>query len=112
MKEIFILCAKAEELRNEYLHSSYAGNRRAKISARRKRGLRLKVEPADSGLLLDVADFIVYAAMELECLPMLLDIADHCLGGADFVSYTKNGVEVAKFKFGEITAQQDTKPDR
>lgn len=101
VKEIFIFCAKAEDLRNAYLHSSYAGAARARISARRKQGLKLTVEPVDAGLLLDVADFIVCAAMELEGLPMLLGIADQSSGGADYVSYTKNGSEVATFKFGD-----------
>jgi len=101
VKEIFVFCAKAEDLRNAYLHSSYAGAARARITARRKQGLKLTVEPVDSGLLLDAADFIVCAAMELECLPMLLGIADQSSGRSDYVSYTKNGVEVATFKFGD-----------
>ena len=108
VKDIFVLCAKVEDLRNAYMHSSYAGAARARISARRRQGLKLTVEPVDSGLLLDVADFIVCAAMELEGLPMLLDIADRSSGGADYVSYTKNGVEVATFKFGEVMAQPGT----
>ena len=100
VKEIIVLCAKAEELRNAYIHSSYSRTTRMRISARRKQGLKLTIEPIDSGLLLDVADFIVCAAMELEGLPMLLGIADQSSGGSDYLSYTRNGVEVATFRFG------------
>jgi hypothetical protein len=55
----------------------------------------------DSGLLLDVADFIGDTGMQLENLPMLVGLADSASGGDDYVSYFKNGSLVTTFRFGE-----------
>jgi hypothetical protein len=101
LKELLKLCWRAEELRNTYLHSSYARHERAKITAKSKQGLSLHIEPVDSGLLLDVADFIGDTGMQLENLPMLVGLADSASGGDDFVSYLKNGSLVTTFRFGE-----------
>jgi hypothetical protein len=98
--ELLNLCHRAEELRNTYLHSSYDGSERAKLSAKARHGLRIHREHVDSALLLDVADYIVYAGMELESLPILVDVADLVTGGPGFLSYSKNGSIVATFKFG------------
>jgi hypothetical protein len=99
--ELLALCWRSEELRNTYLHSSYTRRERAKITAKSKHGLRIHVESVDSGLLLDVADFIVDSGMELESLPMLLGIADLTSGGGDYVSYSLNGSVIKTFRFGE-----------
>jgi hypothetical protein len=99
--ELLKLCWRSEELRNTYLHSSYARQERAKMTAKSKHGLRVHVEPVDSGLLLDVADFIVYSGMELESLPMMLGMADLTTGGDDYVSYSQNGAVTKTFRFGE-----------
>lgn len=99
--EVLTLCWRSEELRNTYLHSSYARQERAKMTAKAKHGLRIHVEAVDSGLLLDVADFIVDSGMELESLPMLLGMADQSTGGADYVSYSLNGSLIKTFRFGE-----------
>lgn len=98
--ELLSLCHRAEELRNAYLHSSYEGGERAKLSAKARHGLRIQREHVDSGLLLDVADYIVYAGTELEGLPILVEVADRVTGGPGFVSYSKSGSIVATFKFG------------
>ena len=100
--ELLVLCQRAEDLRNTYLHSSYTAAVRAKITARSKDGLRVHLEPIDSGLLLDVAQFIVYSGMELESLPLLLDLADSIIGGADFVTYKQGNSEIATFRFGDV----------
>lgn len=65
-KELLVLCWRAEEFRNTYLHSSYAGRERAKISAKSKHGLRVHVEPVDSSLLLDVADLLCMQGWNLK----------------------------------------------
>lgn len=100
--EMFVLSRRAAELRNSYLHSSYAGTLRAKFSARSKRGLTVIKEQVSPALLLDVADFIVYAAMEIEGIPMVLGYADSTRAGADHVSYLKGDSVVATFRFGEV----------
>lgn len=102
IREMFILCRRSEELRNSYLHSSYAGTVRAKFSAKDKRGLRITKEQVSSALLLDVADFIVAAGMEIEGLPMLFGYGDSQSSGADFTEYIKDGKVIAKFRFGEV----------
>jgi hypothetical protein len=99
--ELLALCWRSEELRNTYLHSSYARQERAKMTAKSKHGLRIQVEPVDPRLLLDVADFIVYSGMELESLPMLLGMADLTTGGDDYVSYSRDGSVIKTFRFGE-----------
>jgi hypothetical protein len=102
--ELLALCRQAEELRNTYLHSSYSysGQTRAKMSAKSKHGLRVQIESINPSLLLDVADYIVYAASGLETLPLPLDIADTVTDGEDFISYSKNETVIAKYKFGEV----------
>lgn len=100
--EMFQLCRRSEQLRNTYIHSSYAGAVRAKFSARNKRGLTVSKEQVSPALLLDVADFIVGAAMEIEGMPILLGYADTHQGGAEYSTYMLNGSEVAKFRFGEV----------
>jgi len=99
--EIFQLCRCAEDLRNTYLHSSYAGIVRVKYSARGKQGLKVAKEPADSDLLMDVADFIVYAAMQIEGLPILLGLATSHVGGPEYSAYFDGEKEIARFLFGE-----------
>lgn len=102
--EIITYCGKAEDLRNSYLHSSYSdtGSLRAKATARRKSGLKLNLESIDAGLLLDVADYIVDAGMNLEGLPMVLGYADLCLTGCDYVTYSKGGKDLVSFRFGQV----------
>lgn len=41
--------------------------------------------------------------MELESLPLLLGLADLVSGGADYVSYSKEGSVIATFGFGDST---------
>jgi hypothetical protein len=100
--EILWICRRSEELRNTYMHSSYSGRRRAKFSANAYHGLRVHLESVDAALLLDVSDFIVSAGMELEGLPLLLDIADMVGGTGDCIKYEKKGAVVATFRFGEV----------
>ncbi len=102
LRELLLVGHRAEELRNTYLHSSYAGLERSKFSAKAKHGLRVHREKVDPALLLDVADFIATVGMDLEGLPLLLDLADSVTGGADFVTYSKDGTVLATFEFGRI----------
>jgi len=108
--EIISMCQKAEELRNTYIHSSYADRRRrekrlfrAKFSARARHGFKISLEKLDTGLLLDVSDYIMAAAEEVEFIPLLLDIADSTSGGGtNRLQYFKNGSVVAEFLFGQV----------
>jgi hypothetical protein len=102
IQELVSMCRRSAELRNTYLHSSYAGRERAKLSARGHDGLRVHRESVDAALLLDVADFITYAGMELECLPLLLGVADNVSATEHSIVYLKDGSVVATFKFGEV----------
>src|ERR1700722_1006053 len=89
LKELILICRRAEELRNTYLHSYYAGPERLKLSAKAKHGLKVHRETVDAGLVLDVADFIVYVGTELEGLPLILGLADIVGGAEDWISYSK-----------------------
>src|SRR4030095_12126511 len=100
--ELLAICWRSEELRNTYLHSTYAREERVKITAKAKHGLRMQSEAVHAGLLLDVADFIVYSGMELESLPMMLNMADQSSAGDDYVSYSRSGAIVRTFRFGEF----------
>jgi hypothetical protein len=114
-RELIQSCRRAEELRNTYLHSSYGlpdgleqqehlnaymeGRlRRAKSSTRggTLRVLNVEVNPA---LLLDVADFIVHAAVSLSEAPMIFGLADHLRGVGWTTEYVKNGTVIARFDF-------------
>lgn len=71
--ELMALCFKAEELRNQILHSSYTGAylsdakaTRKKLTAKASKGLVVHDEEIDSGYLLDIADFIITIAMQVE----------------------------------------------
>lgn len=70
--ELASLCFRAEELRNQILHSSWVGAylrdqqaMRVKITAK-ARGLRKAEEEVDSSYLLDVADFIACVVTYIE----------------------------------------------
>lgn len=66
-------CFRAEEKRNQIMHSEWAGPYlrdlkadRIKYSAKAKTGLKKQIEPIDSGRMLDIADYIITAAMFVE----------------------------------------------
>ncbi|MGA8864828.1 MAG: hypothetical protein WBM09_08950 [Gallionella sp.] len=69
MNELAANCFKAEELRNQILHSSYEqldrnGLRyhRNKTTAKSNDGLRIVQQPVDAAYMQDVADFIIMVA--------------------------------------------------
>ena len=70
--ELMKLCFKAEELRNQVIHSSWAGSYltnakvRRKVTAKASKGLNIHEEDIDAGYLLDIADFIICVAMDVE----------------------------------------------
>lgn len=102
LTEIIGLCQKAEDLRNTYFHSSYAlDSTRSKTAAKRKHGLKTSVEPVDSALLLDVADFIHETAAELQALPLVLGLADSFTEDGYLITYTKGGNVVANYRWGQ-----------
>ena len=106
--EIMSICHRAEEMRNAYIHSSYSDERRkrafrAKFSARERHGFKISLERLDTSLLLDVCDYIMCAAEEVESIPLLLGIADTVSGGGtDRLQYLKNDLVVAEFSFGQV----------
>ena len=100
LSELLFVCRRAEELRNTYLRSCYCGKTRERLLVQAEKGAFVHIEPVSSALLLDVADYIVYAAMMLEGLPLVLGDADATTAGRDFVSYSKEGHLVATFTFG------------
>jgi len=99
--EILHLCRRAEELRNQYLHSSYSFTARSKMTAKARRGLQITTEPTNPDIVLDVADFIVSTAMILEEVPIYLGSADSWRGAGHRLSYLKDDAIVAEFDFGE-----------
>lgn len=101
-RELLVLCSRAEELRNTYLHSSYGYRERAKLSAGGRNRIRFVREAVDGALLLDVSDYIQYVGSELEALPLTMAIVDFISIRNDCVSYSKDGAVVAAFRFGEV----------
>jgi hypothetical protein len=87
-------CRRAGELRNTYMHSSYAQGTRTKTTARGAQGLRLRTEPVDSALLLDVADFISEAALICQEVPVDLGIADSFIENGETVTYSLGSIVV------------------
>jgi hypothetical protein len=66
-------CFRAEEKRNQIMHSEWAGPylrdlkaNRIKYSAKAKSGLKKQIEPIDSGGMLDIADYIITVAVYVE----------------------------------------------
>ena len=69
--DLIAICAEAESLRNQVLHSSWfdAGSgsvKRVKLTARRKVGLSQQEEKMTSANLMDIADFIAYTVMMVD----------------------------------------------
>ena len=92
--EILQMCRRAAELRNTYMHSSYSRDQRTKTTAKGAQGLRVRVEPIDSALLLDVADFISETALMCQGVPVDLGIADSSSAVDDTITYTRSGLVV------------------
>lgn len=101
LKQLLRICRRAEELRNQHLHSGYSRTARTKTSAKADHGLRVSVEPTSADILLDVADYIVNVAMTVEEFPLSLGLATTVGGGADYVEYSHGNQLVARFRFGE-----------
>jgi hypothetical protein len=98
LDEIIALCQEAEQLRNTYFHSSYPlGKTRHKTTSKAKRGLHIAVEPIDSALLLDVAEFIGETAYIVRSIPLEIGLADGFQDDGFSISYSKNGKLIAKF---------------
>jgi hypothetical protein len=98
--EIVHMCRRAEELRNSYLHSSYSGRGRVKITAKARHGLQVNIEPVDSSILLDVADFMAHVANIVEGLPLVIGLADEVTESPDSLTYLKGKHVVAQFMLG------------
>jgi hypothetical protein len=79
LDDLVTLCFRAEELRNQVLHSSWIHRHvdqridRRKVTAKASRGLRVHTETVDSGYLLDTADYVAYAAMMVDEFMLVLD---------------------------------------
>lgn len=95
-------CRKSEELRNAYLHSSYVGSKRRKVSARAKRGLREHEEEVSPELMLDVAYYVGNTADAVDVVPLVLGLADHIEHAKGGIRYTLRGDEVAQFRVTNV----------
>lgn len=97
-KELLSLCNKAEEIRNQIIHSSYVANRyRVKVTAKAKKGLNKHVEEVNPDYLLDIYDFIVNVGISVEEFPVVLGLADTISASAEDVTYSKNNKIIKKF---------------
>jgi len=97
-KELLSLCNKAEELRNQIIHSSYVANRyRIKVTAKAKKGLDKNIEEVNPDYLSDIADFIVSVGMNVEEFPLVLGLADQVGGDAKDTTYSKGNKVIKKF---------------
>lgn len=97
LDELLYVCRKAGELRNTYIHSSYWGVTRKKVTAKGSHGLKIKSEQFDSALLLDVADFIIEVVTECEIFPVHVGFADNFHEQEQRCEYFKNGQVVGSF---------------
>jgi len=97
-KELLSLCNKAEEIRNQIIHSSYVANRyRVKVTAKAKKGLNKNVEEVNPDYLLDIYDFIVNVGISVEEFPLVLGLADMVSASAEDITYSKNNKIIKKF---------------
>lgn len=72
--DLLYMCTKSEELRNKLLHSSWVYDhskghmevRRRKVSAKMRHGYKNDEEPLTPGQVLEIADYIITTAMNLE----------------------------------------------
>ena len=70
--QLIALCAQAEDLRNQYIHSvwparHYEGTRAVRIKrTAKRRGFREVNQEVTAGQLLDVADYIAYVCTMVE----------------------------------------------
>ena len=83
LRELSANCFKAAELRNTIMHSSWRGpyllNEKAirtKPSARSKAGFQLSTQEVDSAHLLDIAEFIICVATDVETFMFDVDVDD------------------------------------
>lgn len=77
IQEILKLCFKAEEHRNQVVHSRYMLDQfRIKTTAKAKHGLRTTSESVSSESILDISDFISNVAIGVEEIPIILNVAD------------------------------------
>jgi hypothetical protein len=73
------ICFRSEELRNQTMHSSWVRGRsreridRRKATAKISKGLHVRTETVDSAHLLDIADYVAYAAYEADEFLFILD---------------------------------------
>ena len=96
--EILQVCRRAAELRNTYMHSSYSHENRTRTTAKSAQGLRVRTERIDSGLLLDVADFISETALICQEVPVDLGYADSLDAENDDITYSRQGSSVGTSK--------------
>ena len=77
IQETLKTCFKAEELRNQVIHSRYILDQfRIKTTAKAKHGLRTTSESVSPESILDISDFISNVAIEVEEIPIILNLAD------------------------------------
>lgn len=96
--ELVALSFRAEQRRNQIIHSGYALNRfRIKTTAKAKHGLRKDLEELSPAKILDVSDFITSVAMSIEEFPVILGVADSVSGTATSIAYKKDGNKIASF---------------
>lgn len=97
-KELLYLCNKAEELRNQIIHSNYVANRyRIKLSAKAKKGLKKTIEEINPDYLLDIADFIIGVGTDVEGFPLILGFADTVRGSSECITYFKKNKIIKQF---------------
>jgi len=98
-KELLSLCNKAEELRNQIMHSSYVANRyRIKTTSKAKKGLKKTIEAVNPDYLLDIADFIAGVGLHIEKFPTVLGLADGFSVGPNGIAYLKKDKILKNFK--------------
>jgi hypothetical protein len=100
--ELLIVCTRAEELRNSYVHSSYVGDVRVRMTARAKRGLHTTMERASADLVAEVADYIAEIGFEVEKLPLMMGVANAIHTTGQTIDYTLADGKVATFAFGDL----------
>lgn len=91
------LCRKAEGIHNSFLRITDAGAIPYRTTAKGENRPPVRSSEADAGMILDVADYISYAANFAELIPLILGLADLLCCQEESAVYTLLGETVATF---------------
>jgi len=111
LKELTGVCLRAEQMRNQVIHSSYLLGFRVKTSASSKKGLRTTISLVDSAAIMNAADYCAYAAEMVELYPIDMGEASSVDSSEDELRYSREGEDGKSevfFVFNKISSRPST----